>query len=140
MKESKFCKISDKIFTSFSAIMGVLFLINIVLFFLPYSVIKANEIMMKCNDIALLLETPFNAVFMLLSVLVQILFVVSAFKESKYNRWLILVAAVLVLNIILEIIFVPIFFKLRIEHIFWLWVPPVLVIAAVIKRKLLSAK
>lgn len=139
MKESKFCKISDKIFTSFSAIMGVLFLINIVLFFLPYSVIKANEIMMKCNDIALLLETPFNAVFMLLSVLVQILFVVSAFKESKYNRWLILVAAVLVLNIILEIIFVPIFFKLRIEHIFWLWVPPVLVIAVVIKRKLLSA-
>lgn len=140
MKESKFCKISDKIFTSFSAIMGALFLINIALFFLPYSVIKSNEIMMKCNDIALLLETPFNAVFMLLSVLVQILFVVSAFKESKYNRWLILVAAVLVLNIILEIIFVPIFFKLRIEHIFWLWVPPVLVIAAVIKRKLLSAK
>ena len=140
MKESKFCKISDKIFTSFSAIMGALFLINIALFFLPYSVIKSNEIMMKCNDIALLLETPFNAVFMLLSVLVQKLFVVSAFKESKYNRWLILVAAVLVLNIILEIIFVPIFFKLRIEHIFWLWVPPVLVIAAVIKRKLLSAK
>lgn len=140
MKESKFCKISDKIFTSFSAIMGALFLINIALFFLPYSVVKANEIMMKCNDIALLLETSFNAVFMLLSVLVQILFVVSAFKESKYNRWLILVAAVLVLNIILEIIFVPIFFKLRIEHIFWLWVPPVLVIAAVIKRKLLSAK
>lgn len=140
MKESKFCKISDKIFTNFSAIMGALFLINIALFFLPYSVVKANEIMMKCNDIALLLETPFNAVFMLLSVLVQILFVVSAFKESKHNRWLILVAAVLVLNIILEIIFVPIFFKLRIEHIFWLWVPPVLVIAAVIKRKLLSAK
>lgn len=140
MKQSKFCKISDKIFTSFSAIMGVLFLINIALLFLPYSVIKSNEIMMKCNDIALFLETPFNAVFMLLSVFVQILFVVSAFKESKYNRWLILVAAVLVLNIILEIIFVPIFFKLRIEHIFWLWVPPVLVIAAVIKRKLLSAK
>lgn len=140
MKQSKFCKISDKIFTSFSVIMGALFLINIALFFLPYSVIKSNEIMMKCNDIALLLETPFNAVFMLLSVLVQILFVVSAFKESKYNRWLILVDAVLVLNIILEIIFVPIFFKLRIEHIFWLWVPPVLVIAAVIKRKHLSAK
>lgn len=140
MKESKFCKISDKIFTSFSAIMGALFLINIALFFLPYSVIKSNEIMMKCNEIALFLETPFNAVFMLLSVFVQTLFVVSAFKESKYNRWLILVDAVLVLNIILEIIFVPIFFKLRIEHIFWLWVPPVLVIAAVIKRKLLSAK
>lgn len=139
MKQSKFCKISDKIFTSFSVIMGALFLINIALFFLPYSFIKSNEIMMKCNDIALLLETPFNAVFMLLSVLVQILFVVSAFKESKHNRWLILVDAVLVLNIILEIIFVPIFFKLRIEHIFWLWVPPVLVIAAVIKRKLLSA-
>lgn len=94
---------------------------------------------MKCNEIALLLETPFNAVFMLLSVFVQILFIISAFKESKHNRWLNLVAVVLVLNIILEIIFVPLFFKLCIEHIFWLWVPPVLVIAAVIKRKLLSA-
>lgn len=139
MKENKFCKISDKIFISFSAIMGVLFLINIALSFLPYNVIKSNEIMMKCNEIALFLETPFNAVFMLLSVFVQILFIVSAFKESKHNRWLNLVAVVLVLNIILEIIFVPIFFKLRIEHIFWLWVPPVLVIAAVIKRKFLSA-
>lgn len=139
MKENKFCKISDKIFTVFSAMMCVLSLIGIALSFLPYSVIKSNEIMMKCNEIALLLETLFNAVFMLLSVFVQILFIVSAFKESKHNRWLNLVAVVLVLNIILEIIFVPIFFKLRIEHIFWLWVPPVLVIAAVIKRKFLSA-
>lgn len=139
MKENKFCKISDNIFTVFSAMMCVLSLIGIALSFLPYSVIKSNEIMMKCNEIALFLETPFNAVFMLLSVFVQILFIVSAFKESKHNRWLNLVAVVLVLNIILEIIFVPIFFKLRIEHIFWLWVPPVLIIAAVIKRKLLSA-
>lgn len=139
MKENKFCKISDNIFTVFSAMMCVLSLIGIALSFLPYSVIKSNEIMMKCNEIALFLEMPFNAVFMLLSVFVQILFIVSAFKESKHNRWLNLVAVVLVLNIILEIIFVPIFFKLRIEHIFWLWVPPVLVIAAVIKRKLLSA-
>lgn len=139
MKENQFCKISDNIFTVFSAMMCVLSLIGIALSFLPYSVIKSNEIMMKCNEIALFLETSFNAIFMLLSVFVQILFIVSAFKESKHNRWLNLIAVVLVLNIILEIIFVPIFFKLRIEHIFWLWVPPVLVIAAVIKRKLLSA-
>lgn len=80
MKENKFCKISDKIFTVFSAMMCVLSLIGIALSFLPYSVIKSNEIMMKCNEIALLLETPFNAVFMLVSVFVQILFIVSAFK------------------------------------------------------------
>lgn len=139
MKENKYYKISDNIFTVFSAMMCALSLIGIALSFLPYNVIKSNEIMMKCNEIALLLETPFNAVFMLVSVFVQILFIVSAFKESKHNRWLNLIAVVLVLNIILEIIFVPIFFKLRIEHIFWLWVPPVLIIAAVIKRKLLSA-
>ncbi len=126
MKESKFYKISDKIFTVATWAMVIMFVPTLLIDSWicygtpPESIFKFNRIFFSEQVIW---------AFVGITILAQLLFIVSHIRRYKGNLGGKFLIIVLLLNLILEVPVVWFLSLHNLEPMLFLWVPPVFILA-----------
>lgn len=125
MKESKFYKISDKIFTFVTWIMGVLFTLNLIVTFFSYNGVQPDVIVWFCR---IFWSTTSIVTLAIISAAAQILFVISHLKNYKGEKSDEFLIALLILTLLPEAPVVWLLCVFDLHLVFYLWIPTVMIL------------
>lgn len=131
MKDNEFYKISDKIFTVVTWVMVIMFVPTLIIDALPYNVIVSEKII-KFNRVFFSEQVVWA--FVGITIFAQLLFIVSHIKRYKGNFGGIFLIAVLLFNLILEAPAVWFLSHDNLEPVFFLWVPPLFILAELTQK------
>lgn len=106
MKQNSFYKFTDKLFTVVTAAMGILFVFSFIQNVLGYNGIVNNATIWYCR---IIYNIPMVVFFAAATVLVQLLFVASRFKEIGYDKGDKFLITILILNIVPEFFWISFF-------------------------------
>lgn len=99
MKQNSFCKFSDKFFTVVTGTMCILFILSFIQYVLGYNGIVTDETIWYCR---IIYSIPMVVFFAAATVLAQLLFVASRFKDIGYDKGDKFSITILILNIVPE--------------------------------------
>lgn len=131
MKESKFYKISDKIFTVVTCAVVIMFVPTLIIYaWICYG--TPPELIFKFNRIFFSEQVIWT--FVGITIFAQLLFIVSHIKRYKSNPGGKFLIAVLLFNLILEAPAVWFLSLHNLEPMVLLWVPPVFILAELTQK------
>lgn len=134
MNYSALCKITNKFFTVVTWFMFIIFVPTVIIAVLEYNVMMPHA-PRPITNIAMALETPVTWILTAVTILAQLMFIVSHIKLLKGNIGGIFIITILTLNIILEVPVVVFLCEFDLQFIFYLWVPIVLVFVEATKNR-----
>lgn len=131
MKESKFYKISDKIFTVVTCAVAIMFVPTLIIYFwICYG--TPPELIFQFNRV--LFSEQVIWAFVGITVFAQLLFIVSHIKRYKGNSGGKFLIIVLLLNLVIEAPMVWLLSLHNLEPMVLLWVPPVFILAELTQK------
>lgn len=139
MKNNSFCKLSDKLMAFVTWFMGIIFVPTVIIAVLEYNVMMPYT-HSSIDNIAMALDTPVTWILTALTILAQLMFILSHIKLLKGNIGGIFIITILILNIILEVPVVAFLCAFDLQFIFYLWVPIVLFAAEFTKKRFFKAE
>lgn len=134
MKHNSFCKLSDKLLTFITWFMFIIFVPTVIIAVLEYNCMMPYT-HSSIDNIAMALDTPVTWILTAVTILAQLMFIVSHIKLLKGNIGGIFIITILTLNIILEVPVVAFLCAFDLQFIFYLWVPIVLFAAEFTKKR-----
>lgn len=134
-----FRKGSDKLLTFVTWFMGIIFVAAVIIAVLEYNGVMPYT-HSSIDNIAIALETPVTLILTALTILAQLMFILSHIKMLKGNSEGKFIITILILNIILEVPVVAFLCAFDLQFIFYLWVPIVLFAAEFTKKRFFKAE
>lgn len=131
MKQSKFCEISDKIFTFVTWIMGILFALNLIVTVFSYNGVQPDVIVWFCR---IFWSTTSIVTLAIISAVVQIPFVLSHLKNCKGEKSKEFLIVLLILTLISEFPTVWLICIFDFHLVFYLWIPTVLILVETTRK------
>lgn len=134
-----FRKGSDKLLTFVTWFMGIIFVAAVIIAVLEYNCVMPHA-PRPITNIAMALDTPVTLILTALTILAQLMFILSHIKLLKGNPEGMFIITILILNIILEVPVVALLCAFDLQFIFYLWVPIVLFAAEFTKKRFFKAE
>lgn len=131
MKDNEFYKISDKIFSFVTWVMVIMFVPTLIIdAWICYG--TPPELIFKFNRVFFSEQVVWA--FVVITILVQLLFIVSHIRRYKGNPGDKFLIVVMLLNLVLEAPVVWFLSLHNLEAMFFMWVPPVFILAELTQK------